>query len=227
MRPGGLGARSFDPGTGPGLAAPDADPDGRYDRRVVRFSFLVSSLMAVALAGTVLAGAILIGLVPTGPGTGPTATPAPASASASQQVSQPTPTAAITAAPSPTPSATLVLPSAGGTYVVQEGDTLTGIADQVGVPWQLIAQANDIQGPDYIIQVGDILTIPAAPSSSPNPDAYVVKPGDTITAIAQQFGVDPSDLADYNNVGNWNDIKVGQTLYIPGPGWTPLPTASP
>jgi LysM repeat protein len=193
----------------------------------VRFSFLVSSLMAVALAGTVLAGAVLIGLVPTGPGAGPTSTLAPASAPASGQVSQPTPTATISAAPSPTASATPVLPSAGGTYVVQEGDTLTGIAGQVGVPWQLIAQANDIQGPDYIIQVGEILTIPVAPSISPNPNAYVVKPNDTITSIAQQFNVNPTDLADYNNIANWNDIKVGQVLYIPGPGWTPLPTASP
>lgn len=183
--------------------------------------------MAVALAATVLAGAVLIGLVPTGPGTGSTRTPAPVSAPASGQVAQPTPTEAISAAPSPTPTVTPVLPSAGGTYVVQEGDTLTGIADQVGVPWQLIAQANDIQGPDYIIQLGEILTIPVAPSISPNPNAYVVKQNDTITSIAQQFNVSPTDLADYNNIANWNDIKVGQTLYIPGPGWTPLPTASP
>jgi LysM repeat protein len=195
-------------------------PDRRYDRRVVRFSFLVSSLMAVALAGTVLAAAVMVGLVPTGPASGPTSTPAPAS----QQASQPTPTESVTEAPSPTVPPTAVPPSAGGTYVVQVGDTLTGIADAVGVPWELIAQANNIQGPDYIIQVGQILTIPVPPTTSPDANTYVVKEGDTITAIALQFGVDASDLADYNNIANWDDIKVGQVLYIPGPGWTPLPT---
>jgi LysM repeat protein len=178
--------------------------------------------MAVALAGTVLAGAVLIGVVPTSPAGSPSPSPAPAS----QPVATPLPTASASAQPSPSVVVSLPAPSAGGTYVVQVGDTLSGIADQVGVSWQLIAQANNITGPDYVIQVGQILTIPVPPSTSPDANAYVVKEGDTITAIAQQFGVQPTDLADYNNVANWDAIKVGQVLYIPGPGWTPLPTAT-
>jgi LysM repeat protein len=187
----------------------------------VRFSFLVSSLMALALAGTVLAAAVLVGLVPTSPGAGASPSPQPVSSVA---VPTPTPTEVPTAEPSPTPSPTPPQPSAGGTYVVQPGDTLSGIADRVGVPWELIAQANGIEGPDYVIQLGQVLTIPVAPSTSPESNAYVVQEGDTITAIAQRFNVDPSDLADFNNIANWDDIKVGQVLYIPGPGWTPLPT---
>lgn len=215
-----MGTRPLDPGTRPRLSPSDARGDRRYDRRVVRFSFLVSSLMAVALACTVLAAAVIVGIVPTQPGASASPSPAPASQQAS--VSLPTPTLTPVPSASPTPSA--APPTAGGTYVVQEGDTLTGIADLVGVPWQLIAEANGIQGPDYIIQLGQILTIPVPPTTSPDASTYVVKQGDTITAIAQQFNVDSSDLADYNNIANWDDIKVGQVLHIPGPGWTPLPT---
>ncbi len=176
--------------------------------------------MAVALAATVLAAAVMVGLVPTSPAATPTFTAPPASG----QVATPIPTEVGTLAPSPTAQPTAAPPSAGGTYVVQQGDTLSGIAERVGVPWELIAEANGIAGPDYIIQLGQILTIPVPPTTSPDANSYVVKEGDTITAIAQQFAVDPSDLADYNNVANWDDIKVGQVLYIPGPGWTPLPT---
>ncbi len=180
--------------------------------------------MAVALAGVVLAAAVIVGLVPTGPGV--TAAPSlPPGATAEPSLS--VPTAIPTVAPTPSVIPTVVPPSAGGQYVVQAGDTLSGIADRVGVPWQLIAQANNIQPPDYIIQLGQILTIPVAPTVEPGSNQYMVLSGDTITGIAQKTGVSPSDLADYNNIADWNSIYPGQILYIPGPGWTPLPTVRP
>ena len=50
---------------------------------------------------------------------------------------------------------------------------------------------------------------------------------DTITGIAQQAGIDPTDLADFNNIADWNSIRVGDILYIPGSDWqTPLPLPS-
>jgi len=64
----------------------------------------------------------------------------------------------------------------------------------------------------------------APPSVLPSLTSYVVQSGDTITGIANKVGVDPTDLADFNNIANWNSIRVGDILYIPGPGWTPLPT---
>lgn len=45
------------------------------------------------------------------------------------------------------------------TYTVVSGDTLYKIGLRFGVPWQDIAQANDIQSP-YLIYVGDVLVIP-------------------------------------------------------------------
>jgi spore germination protein len=96
-----------------------------------------------------------------------------------------------------------------------------------GVPWELIAEANGIEPPDYVIQPGQVLVIPALPQPSDGSEAYVVQPGDSVIGIAEQFGVDPTDLADFNNLADWNSIQPGQILYIPGPGWTPLPVESP
>ena len=50
-------------------------------------------------------------------------------------------------------------PPAPETYVVQPGDTLSGIGAKVGVPWQSIAQANGINDPN-LIYVGQVLRIP-------------------------------------------------------------------
>ncbi len=190
-----------------------------------RMSFLVSTLLAFALAATVLAAALLVGLFPTGPGGVSVATPRPPGASGGFTPAPVTPSPITTLAPTPTPPPTLVPPE-GGTYTVESGDSLSVIGLRFGIPWQLIAEANAIAGPDYVIVPGQVLIIPAIPVPTAGAESHVVQSGDTITGIGQQYGVNPTDLADYNNIADWNSIRVGDILFIPGPGWTPLPQAS-
>lgn len=71
------------------------------------------------------------------------------------------------------------------------------------------------------------------PAVSPSPDAgrtfsiYTVRPGDTISSIAARFGISRSLLLAANpRITNANKIVVGQTIYIPWPGWT-APTPGP
>ncbi len=66
----------------------------------------------------------------------------------------------VTIALSPTPRLT------ESEYVVQEGDTLSGIAEMFGVTWDAIIEANDLQSQDAIF-VGQSLRIPlpATPES--------------------------------------------------------------
>jgi len=129
-------------------------------------------------------------------------------------------------APTPTSRPTID-PGQGGTYTVQLGDSLSLIGLEFGIPWQLIAEANGIPPPDYVIVPGQVLIIPAIAVPTDGADFHVVQSGDTITGIAQEAGVDPTDLADFNNIADWNSIRVGDILFIPGPDWqTPLPEAS-
>lgn len=58
-------------------------------------------------------------------------------------------------------------------YTVQRGDTLSKIGNKMGVPWQRIAEANNIRSP-YIIQIGQVLTIPS--TGTPPPPTVVVTP---------------------------------------------------
>lgn len=46
-------------------------------------------------------------------------------------------------------------------------------------------------------------------------ESYVVRRGDRLSRIADDFNVDIDDLAALNCIDNPNNIFVGQTLYIP------------
>lgn len=191
-------------------------------------SGLVGFLLALAFVAVLGALAFAAGFV-----TLPTNGPAVGAASSSPGASR-LPLASPTAVNSPAPAATAAAsplgsapatagPTPGGTYIVQAGDALFLIGEKFGIPWQLIAEVNGIEGPDYVIQLGQELIIPIPGAPSAGADSYIIQAGDTVTSIALEFGVSPTDLADFNNLVDWDSIRVGDILYIPGPGWTPLP----
>lgn len=190
---------------------------------MARMSLLVSTLVVLAAVATVIGVALMMGILSLGPATA-VATPTP------QATFGPaTPTPEVTLAPptvepptaEPTPR-----PTAGGTHIVASGESLSTIGLLYGVPWELIAEVNDIPAP-YVIQVGQELLIPLAPPVTDGPLVHVVESGESIISIAELYGVDPTDLADFNNVADWNLIFVGQRLTIPDANASPDPEASP
>lgn len=131
-------------------------------------------------------------------------------------------------------AATAALPAAAAplsqdqtVYVVQAGDTLTQIASRYGVSQQDLLSANNLINPSLIV-VGQRLLIPevaAAPAAaSPAttaaattlPAVHVVKPGETLSAIAAQYGLTTAALAEANHITNPSLIRSGGSLRIPG-----------
>ncbi len=142
------------------------------------------------------------------------------------------------------------------TYTVQPGDTLSEIARDHGVGRGDLARVNDISNPDRI-RVGAVLVIPGGGTTpvtpAPQPEAataeaapatdvvavgtYTVKPGESLSEIARDNGVDKSDLAALNNISDPNRIQAGQVLDLPGqaaatesaaePVADPAPTPAP
>lgn len=47
---------------------------------------------------------------------------------------------------------------------------------------------------------------------------YVVQPGDTLSAIAKQFGVSVDAISEANGITDVNSIRPGQELIIPAAG---------
>ena len=105
------------------------------------------------------------------------------------------------------------------TYTVQSGDTLSGIAARFGVTVQELCDWNNISNPNYIY-VGEVLKLSggstSSNSSSSNPTTYTVQSGDTLSGIAQKFGVTVQELCDWNNISNPNYIYVGEVLRVSG-----------
>ena len=53
---------------------------------------------------------------------------------------------------------------------------------------------------------------------------YTVKPGDTLGAIADSFGVKAQAIQDANGIQDPNSIKAGMVITIPGASPPPTPT---
>ena len=106
---------------------------------------------------------------------------------------------------------------AGAGYTVRQGDTLTGIAADLGVSAAELARANGITDPN-VINAGQVLELPApAPAEAPREvGPYTVQRGDTLTGIAAKLGVSMADLARTNSIVDPNRIRVGQVLEMPG-----------
>ena len=105
-----------------------------------------------------------------------------------------------------------------GTYTVQSGDTLSGIAAKFGTSWQTLQQLNGIADPN-LIYPGQVLKLPGgAPSlsvtPSPSVTTYTIQPGDTLSGIAAQYGTSVSNLVALNGIANPDVIYAGQTIRI-------------
>lgn len=140
------------------------------------------------------------------------------------------PTPALAENPStPTPSP---LPTE---HIVQRGEYLAAIAVRYGVTVEQVAAANNIANP-RLIHAGVRLRIPdpgepvlppaaSAPQPAqptpapPEPDpagaTYVVRRGDSLSAIAARYGVTAAELAELNSLANPSLIHTGMVLVLP------------
>ncbi len=109
--------------------------------------------------------------------------------------------------------------SGAGSYTVRSGDTLGGIADHFGVDEDDLAAVNGITNPNRL-QVGQQLSIPGNSTGGSRQVAagsadYVVIAGDTLSGIADMFGISSTAIASANGLDNPNSLREGQQLKIP------------
>jgi LysM repeat protein len=110
----------------------------------------------------------------------------------------------------------------GGTYIVQPGDTLGGIASYCGTTIPAIYAANP--GISAYLYAGQVLVIPGGDYCNCPPvhytNTYIVQYGDTFSEIASRFGVSTYDLWAANPyIWDINLLYAGQVLYVPASSW--------
>ncbi|HEX8918086.1 MAG TPA: LysM peptidoglycan-binding domain-containing protein [Chloroflexota bacterium] len=114
-------------------------------------------------------------------------------------------------------------------YRVHWGDTLSGIALRHGLNVSTIRSLNPRLGVYPL--AGQLLRLcgpcssgstystgsyqPARSQSTASGTAYVVRPGDTLIAVASHYGVSTSALLSANRLSNPNRIVIGSRLIIP------------
>ncbi|MGP4953053.1 LysM peptidoglycan-binding domain-containing protein, partial [Psychrobacter sp. T6-1] len=122
-------------------------------------------------------------------------------------------------------------PSQPESYVVQSGDTLIGTANRFDMSVTQLATYNNLSSrADLLIgqklwlvpgKVKAPASTPAAPSTRSSSSSkiptksYTVKSGDGLIALARQFNIPTSTLANLNGLSTTDSLYVGQRLVVP------------
>ena len=125
-----------------------------------------------------------------------------------------------------TPAESDTLPAGNGYYTVRRGDTLSEIAKRNGLSTGDLLRLNGLSNANFV-WVGQQLRLSArveptgiatdeTETSDLAGEIYIVMPGDTLSEIAQRFGVSAQDLLAANGLPNANFVWVGQRLRIKG-----------
>ena len=126
-------------------------------------------------------------------------------------------------APVQAPAQPAPAPEISGQATVEPGDSLSSIAQQVGVSLEAIESVNH-QIPNFdLIEVGQVINLPAGANldalhhnaPAPAERTYTVQEGDTLSGIAAQYGTDYQTLANINGIPDPNYITVGEVIKLP------------
>lgn len=98
-------------------------------------------------------------------------------------------------------------------YEVRPGDNLTDIAWRLGIDIDTIVNNNDKLTDVDRIRIGErLLVLPVSGL------LYRVEPGDSLSLVAERFGIDMRPILDFNRLDDAHAIQAGMELVLPGTG---------
>jgi|GEM_PF-2111805 len=121
------------------------------------------------------------------------------------------------------------------TYIVKSGDTLSFIANKYNTTVDELVRLNNIKDRNKIYP-GQVIILPQntgslkptdnkneskseakgdAAKATSNENTYIVKPGDTLSFIANKYNTTVDELVKLNNIKDRNKIYPGQVINLP------------
>ncbi len=99
-------------------------------------------------------------------------------------------------------------------YQTKKGDTLETIAQKFNIPLQTLAMINGLMITSSLPQNTNII-VPKEENQYFS--EYIVKTGDNIYKIAQDYNITPQDLLRLNGLNETDIIYPNQTITVPKP----------
>lgn len=117
-------------------------------------------------------------------------------------------------------AAILPMPVLAGEVVVKSGETLSEIADRLGVSVERLMAANGISNADHL-EAGQRLRVPGGAASAParsggGGGSVVVREGETLSEIAERHSISMNRLMALNGITDPDQLEVGRTLRLGG-----------
>jgi LysM repeat protein len=103
---------------------------------------------------------------------------------------------------------------AGPVYVVQEGDTLWDIALRFGIPWEELAQENDIGDPGQL-KAGVQLVLPGLEGVEGVLTTESIPFGENFRSLVRRYKVPAESLIRLNHITSPGELYIGENLIIP------------
>ncbi|WP_246205171.1 LysM peptidoglycan-binding domain-containing protein [Agromyces salentinus] len=136
-------------------------------------------------------------------------------------------------APGAKAAASVAALAAPAEVTVAEGDTISGIAERYGLATAEILAANGL-GWSSLIFPGQRLALPGgappavdAPPPAPDLARHTVVAGDTVSGIAERYGLEVAQVLSANGLGRSSLIFPGESIVLPPSGGVASSTAQP
>ncbi len=105
------------------------------------------------------------------------------------------------------------------TYVVEDGDTISEIAEKFQLSTNTILWENKLGPRDFIKPGQELVILPVTGVT------YTVSRGDTLRAIAAKYKAEEEDILEVNKLADASELKIGAKLIVPD--GIPPPAARP
>ena len=102
-----------------------------------------------------------------------------------------------------------LLPISADSYVIQKGDTLSKIANSLGLSVSDLIQLNKGIDPNKL-KIGQIINV-----SDDISNVYVIQKGDSLSSIASKIGIDLAELVKLNASVDPRKLQIGMKINLP------------